>query len=181
MHGLFRTVLVLGLYLPKKFFCGFENKFFTFSYCTRPVPQSNFLSAVIFNFYYVFRFGIFCHFVEICLLHWVSATKESLSWSQKQPFCDQPQILLLHWLSATDKFKWNGKKCQKKKTWPQNLCNVAKYCTSRLFQNISPGICTGELQLQIVPLICCNRLYLDFVPADCSYRLYMHNASSDST
>ena len=65
-------------------FCRFENKFFTFSYCTGPVPQSNFLSAAIFNFDYVFSFGIYCHFVEIFLLHWVCATKESLNWLQKR-------------------------------------------------------------------------------------------------
>ena len=45
---------------------------------TNKAPQSNFLSIVIFNFDNVLFFGIFCCFIGICLLHWVSATKEFL-------------------------------------------------------------------------------------------------------
>ena len=46
-------------------------------------PHSNFLSTVISNFEYAFFFGIYWHFI-ICVFHWISATKESLSWSQKR-------------------------------------------------------------------------------------------------
>ena len=45
--------------------------------------QYNFLSTVIFNFDYFFFF-IYCHFTVTYMLHWVSATKETLSWSQKR-------------------------------------------------------------------------------------------------
>ena len=48
------------------------------------VPQSNFRSIVIFNFAYVFFYGIYCHFIEISLFSWVSAEKKTLSWSQKR-------------------------------------------------------------------------------------------------
>ena len=44
----------------------------------KKVPQSNFLSTVIFNFGFVSFFGIYCHFIKICSSHWVSATKETL-------------------------------------------------------------------------------------------------------
>ena len=33
------------------------------------VPQSNFLSTVIFNFDYVFFLGIYCHFIDIGSSH----------------------------------------------------------------------------------------------------------------
>ena len=42
------------------------------------VPKSKFLSTVIFNFDNIFFLGIFCHFIEICSSHRVSATKDSL-------------------------------------------------------------------------------------------------------
>ena len=41
------------------------------------MPQSNFLSTVIFNFDHAFFFGVFCHFLKIISSHWISATKES--------------------------------------------------------------------------------------------------------
>ena len=55
---------------------------------TQKVPQSNFLSTVFFNFDHVSFFGIFCHFLKISLLHWVSATKES-------PVCHKKVFFLL--------------------------------------------------------------------------------------
>ena len=48
------------------------------------IPQSKFLITVIFNFDFVFFFGIFCYFIVICLSYWVSARNETLSWSQKR-------------------------------------------------------------------------------------------------
>ena len=39
---------------------------------------------VILNFDYFFFIGIYCHLIENCVSHSVTATKETLSWSQKR-------------------------------------------------------------------------------------------------
>ena len=98
----------------------FQNSFYSMQN-SKKVPQSNFLSTVIFNFDYVFFFGIYCHFIDIGLSHWVSATKEIFSWSQtrsKTPFlwptndsfvalthCDE--LVLRKWQKMPEKETWS--------------------------------------------------------------------------
>ena len=80
-------------------------------YCISKVPRTYFLSTVIFNFDYVF----FLAYIAI-LSHWVSATKEPLSGSQKRlktPFL-WPTNGSFVALTQCDKLVL--KKCQKKET-----------------------------------------------------------------
>ena len=93
--------------------------------------QSNFLSTVILNFDYVFFFGIYCHFVEICLLHWVSATKESMSMSQKRSkntfFVTNQQLLC-----RTDSVRRTSSKEIAKNAKKGDMVKIENHCIKKI-------------------------------------------------
>ena len=62
-------------------FCFFSSCFLP-KECYWKVPPSNFFCTVIFNFDYVFFLAFIAILLKFISSHWVSATKESLSWSQ---------------------------------------------------------------------------------------------------
>ena len=115
----------------KKLYIIWLNVVCAIHFITVKVPQSNFLSTVIFNFDYVFFLGIYCHFIDIGSSHWVSATKETFSWSQKRsktPFL-WPTIDSLVALTQCDELvlrKWQ--KMPKKR----NMVKIENHCTKKI-------------------------------------------------
>ena len=92
--------------------------------------QSNFFSTVIFNFDYVFFFGIYCHFIEIGSLHWVSATKETFSWSQKRS--KNTLFVTNQWfLCRTDSLRRTSFKEMAKNAKKKDMVQIEHHCTKK--------------------------------------------------
>ena len=98
---------------------------------TLKVPLSNFWSILIFNFDHVYFFGILCHFLRTCSLHWVSATQESLSWSQKRS--KNTLFVTRRWfLCRTDSVRRTSSKEKAKNAKKRDMVKIENHCTKKI-------------------------------------------------
>ena len=93
--------------------------------------QSNFLSTVIFNLDYVIFYGIYCLFIDVCSLHWDSATKETLSWSQKRS--KNTFFVSNQWfLCCTDSVQQTSSMEMSKNAKKGTMAKIENHCTKKI-------------------------------------------------
>ena len=108
-----------------------EEETAVFIWSNNKVSRSNFISTVIFNFEYVFFLGIHCHFIKICLSHWVSATEETLSRSQKRSE-NTLFVTNLRFLYRTDSVRQTSFKEMAKNTKKGDVVKIEIHSTKKI-------------------------------------------------
>ena len=104
----------------------------SYNYTNKHVWYPNLIFLVQwFSNFTMSSFFIYCYFIEICLLHWVSVTKEILSWSQKtvkNTLFVTNQFFLCH----TDSVRQTSYKEMAKNAKKEDMVKIENRCTKKI-------------------------------------------------